>query len=129
MNYTTRQRTAVQKALQDAGRPLTPAEIWQAARIESPGLGIATVYRSLRILMEMNAVEIVEIPGAPPHYESKKVHHHHFLCEVCHKVYVVDSCLPGMDRLTPQGFTLNRHTLTLYGVCASPDCAQGAVTA
>lgn len=106
-----------------------PAEIWQAARAASPGIGIATVYRSLRILMEMDAVEIVEIPGISPHYEIKRAHHHHFLCEVCRRVYVVEDCLPGIDRLTPPAFTLKRHTLTLHGICADPACAQGTVTA
>lgn len=127
MNYATRQRTAVQKVLHDAGRPLTPDEIRQAAAAISPGLGIATVYRSLRILMEMNAVEMVEIPGAPPHYESKRAHHHHFLCEVCRKIYTVENCSPDIGRLAPPAFTLRHHTLALYGVCADPACVQNAL--
>ena len=133
MNYATRQRTAVQKTLEDAGRPMTPADIWQVARTLSPGLGIATVYRALRILMDMGAVEVVEIPGAPPHYERKHPHHHHhFLCDQCQKVYEVEACASGIDQLAPPGFTVKRHSLTLYGTCSDPACAakaQGAATA
>jgi len=125
MNYATRQRSAVQKTLEDAGRPMTPAEIWTVARSLSPGLGIATVYRALRILMDMGAVEVVEIPGAPPHYERKHPqHHHHFLCEHCQRVFEVEACTSGIDQLAPAGFTVKRHSLTLYGVCNDPACVN-----
>ena len=127
MNYATRQRSAVQKTLDDAGRPLTPAEIWQIARSHSPGLGIATVYRALRILMDQGFVDMVEIPGAPPHYERKHPHHHHhFLCDVCQRVFEVEACTSGIDQLAPQGYTVKRHSLTLYGVCADPACISKA---
>ncbi len=101
---------------------MTPAEIWQVARTISPGLGIATVYRALRILMDMGTVEVVDIPGAPPHYERKHPHHHHhFLCESCQRVYEVEACTSGIDQIAPPGFLVKSHSLTLYGVCA--DCA------
>lgn len=103
---------------------MTPAEIWQVARTLSPGLGIATVYRALRILMDMGVVEIVEIPGAAPHYERKHPqHHHHFFCENCQKVYEVEACTSGIDELAPSGFKVRRHSLTLYGTCSDPACS------
>ncbi len=127
VNYATRQRSAVQKTLEEAARPLTPVEIWQSAQALSPGLGIATVYRALRILIDLGAVEIVEIPGAPPHYERKHPHHHHhFLCEVCQGVFEVEACTSGIDQLAPPGYTVKRHSLTLYGVCAKPECSATA---
>jgi len=108
---------------------MTPAEIWTVARTLSPGLGIATVYRALRILMDMGAVEVVEIPGAPPHYERKHPqHHHHFLCEVCQKVFEIEACTSGIDQLAPAGYTVKRHSLTLYGVCADAQCANKPAT-
>lgn len=107
---------------------MTPADIWQIARSHSPGLGIATVYRALRILMDLGEVEIVEIPGAPPHYERKHLqHHHHFLCETCQRVFEVEACASGIDQLAPQGFLVKSHSLTLYGTCA--ECAAKASSA
>jgi Fur family ferric uptake transcriptional regulator len=104
---------------------MTPAEIWQVARSLSPGLGIATVYRALRILMDHGDVDVVEIPGAPPHYERKHPHHHHhFLCETCQRVFEVEACATGIDQLAPQGFTVKHHSLTLYGTCA--ECSHKA---
>jgi len=101
---------------------MTPAEIWTVARSLSPGLGIATVYRALRILMDMGAVEVVEIPGAPPHYERKHPHHHHhFLCDDCQRVFEVEACTSGIDQLAPAGYVVKRHSLTLYGTCV--ECA------
>ena len=107
---------------------MTPADIWQIARSHSPGLGIATVYRALRILMDLGEVEIVEIPGAPPHYERKHPHHHHhFLCETCQRVFEVEACASGIDQLAPQGFAVKSHSLTLYGTCA--ECGAKASAA
>ena len=101
---------------------MTPADIWNVARTLSPGLGIATVYRALRILIDMGEVEVVEIPGAPPHYERKHPkHHHHFLCENCQRVFEVEACTSGIDQLAPAGYEVKRHSLTLYGTCA--ECA------
>jgi Fur family transcriptional regulator, ferric uptake regulator len=104
---------------------MTPADIWNVARALSPGLGIATVYRALRILIDMGEVEVVEIPGAPPHYERKHPHHHHhFLCENCQQVFEVEACASGIDQLAPAGFTVKRHSLTLYGTCNDAKCAH-----
>ena len=102
---------------------MTPAEIWTTARSLSPGLGIATVYRALRILMDMGAVEVVEIPGAPPHYERKHPHHHHhFHCRGCDRVYDLEGCPGGLRGLLPRGFTLEGHTIVLSGKCET--CAN-----
>ena len=104
---------------------MTPADIWNVARALSPGLGIATVYRALRILIDMGEVEVVEIPGAPPHYERKHPHHHHhFLCENCQQVFEVEACASGIYQLAPTGFTVKRHSLKLYGNCNDAKCAH-----
>ncbi len=77
--------------------------------------------------MDMGVVDVVDIPGAPPHYERKHPHHHHhFLCEICQKVYEVEACIDGIDRIAPPGFNVKSHSLTLYGVCADPACVAGA---
>src|SRR4051812_2679477 len=101
----TRQRRALRKILEEADRPLTPPELLLRAQSMVPRLGIATVYRTLKEMTDEGAVTSVEIPGQPPRYErSGKHHHHHFFCRACGQVFELESCLPGINRLAPDGF-------------------------
>jgi Fur family ferric uptake transcriptional regulator len=52
-----------------------------------------------------------------------KLHHHHFRCRRCDRVYEIDGCPPDLRALVPRGFRLEGHDLTLFGRC--PDCARG----
>ena len=47
----TAQRSAVLQVLTEAGRPLSPLEILEAAKLYLPSLGIATVYRNIKAMM------------------------------------------------------------------------------
>jgi Fur family ferric uptake transcriptional regulator len=118
----TRQRDAIRKVLEDAGRPLGAQEVLDAAEAEAPGLGIATVYRALKGLLEEGWLASVEIPGEAPRYEpAGKAHHDHFQCRKCERVYEVDDCPVRFPRL-PKGFLLDGHEVVLTGVCA--DCSK-----
>lgn len=116
----TAQRRAIRAALEKAGRPLGALEVLRAAKSGAPGLGIATVYRNLKALVQGGEVTAVELPGAAPRYEfAGKEHHHHFLCSGCDKVYELGGCLGGLRQLLPRGFSLGSHELLLHGTCAS----------
>ncbi len=100
--------------------PLTPRGILELAQRDAPGLGIATVYRTVRELLADGTISIVDLPGEPVHYElAGRGHHHHFQCRGCSAVYEVRGCPEGLSRLTPKGFRLERHELVLYGLCNS----------
>jgi Fur family ferric uptake transcriptional regulator len=115
----TRQRDAIRVALERAGRPLSPQEILQAARATQPGLGLATVYRNVRTLLEGGALHAVELPGSAARYElAGKSHHHHFHCRRCDGVFEVEACPAGIRGLLPRGFRLEGHEIVLYGLCA-----------
>ena len=43
MERNTRQRAAIRLAIEQAGRPLLPAEVLAAAQRDVPGLSLATV--------------------------------------------------------------------------------------
>lgn len=125
MQRNTRQRDAIRTALAEAGRPLAPHEILEAAQEAVPGLGIATVYRTISLLVEEGWAAVVELPDAPPRYErAGKGHHHHFLCTDCDAAYDVTGCPPGVAAMTPKGFELDAHAILLYGRCL--DCVTRA---
>ncbi len=124
MERSTRQRTAIRAAIEAAGRPLSPQEIHDAVRATVPEIGIATIYRNLKLLLAEGEVLAVTLPGENPRYETALLahhHHHHFHCVPCDRVFEVAGCPGRMDDLAPAGFVIDRHELTLYGECA--ECA------
>jgi len=119
---STRQRAAIRGVIDAAARPLLPAEILEVAQRKVAALGMATIYRNLKLLVEAGEIEAVALPGEAPRYESTRhAHHHHFQCQACQRVFDVHHCPGDFKQLAPAGFTVERHELTLYGTCA--DCA------
>jgi len=116
------QRDAIRKVFEDAGRPLGAREVRSAAAKQAPGLGIATVYRALKLLLEEGWLQSVDIPGEAPRYEpAGKAHHDHFQCRKCERVFEVEDCPVRLPRL-PRGFLVDGHQVVLAGFCA--DCAK-----
>jgi len=123
MQRKTRQRAAIWRAIQAAKRPLSPSEVLEQARLAVRATGIATVYRTLKLLVAEGSVHAISLPGEAPRYEAAKLkHHHHFQCTSCQRIYDVAGCPGNLRRLAPRGFTVVDHDLTLYGRCS--DCGK-----
>ncbi|CDN87953.1 Fur family transcriptional regulator [Hydrogenophaga intermedia] len=126
MERNTRQRSAIEAVLYAAGRPLTPQEILEAAQQGAPGLGIATVYRQIKALQDAQLIQPVLLPGENPRYELSGLHHHHhFQCTQCQRVFDIHACPGDLDRIAPPGFSVERHELTLYGLCDECGARRG----
>lgn len=122
MERKTHQRAAIRSAIEEADRPLSPHEILSSAQDQAPGLGIATVYRNIKAMLEEGWLRAVELPGVPSRYEvAGKGHHHHFHCRSCDRVFEVDDCPARVADLAPSGFRPEAHDIILYGLC--PACA------
>ena len=122
MERNTVQRRAIHKVLEQTGRPMGPPEIYEAAREHAPGLGIATVYRTIKRLLDDGFLAQVELPGEAPRYElAGKEHHHHFRCTNCNKVFDLPDCSLNFKQILPRGFSLEGHAIFLFGRCQ--DCA------
>lgn len=118
MERETQQRRAIRGAITRVGRPLAPHEVLAEAQPAAPSLGIATVYRNLKSLVEEGWLKTVELPGQPPRYELADIgHHHHFHCRSCGKVFDIEGCVGKLGSLVPQGYILEAHDITLYGQC------------
>jgi Fur family ferric uptake transcriptional regulator len=101
-------------------RPLTPLEILSLAQAIVPRMGLATIYRNLRLLSQEGFLREVHIAGEAPRFErSDTGHHHHFYCFRCGIVTEISGCRPEVNSLVPPGFVQDFHELTFYGVCAT----------
>ncbi|MEM6749043.1 MAG: transcriptional repressor [Planctomycetota bacterium] len=116
MQRRSRHRDAVQELLKGAEGPLSAAEVREA--LASTGIGQATVYRLLNEGVEDGVFKAVDLPQGPTRYETKdRPHHHHFECTSCGKVFDIEGCPGGLNKLVPDGFTLEDHEVLLYGQC------------
>lgn len=119
----TRQKAAIRDAFELANRPLSTGEVLALAQGKIGGIGLSTVYRNIRWLLQEGWLNTVDLPGELRRYEvAGKHHHHHFRCESCGQVLELHGCLPALDKLAGPGFKVNRHELVLYGLC--PGCRQ-----
>ncbi len=117
MARKTQQRAAIRKALEAADRPLSAVEVLAAAQEHVPGLGIATVYRNLKTLVDEGWLKTVELPGDPNRYElAERQTNHYFRCRETQKVYRLRIDLPDMSPFIPKGATLESHMVLLEGV-------------
>jgi Fur family transcriptional regulator, ferric uptake regulator len=116
----TRQRDVIAEVIRRAAGPLTVAEILGRAQEGVRGLGVATVYRTLKLLLEAGEVRTVILPTGETRYEAAGLgHHHHFHCRVCDEVFDLEACpvrIPADHAIAP-GFVVESHELTLYGRC------------
>lgn len=120
MQRDTRQRRAIRRVFLDSGRPLAPEEVLSLGQRVVASLGLATVYRNIKILSEEGWLTEVELPGGGTRYElSERPHHHHFLCRECDQAYDVHQCPDRIEELAPPGFRVDSHEITLIGVCAA----------
>jgi Fur family transcriptional regulator, ferric uptake regulator len=121
MKRETRQRRAIRQVVMTATFPLSPVQVMNEAQKIIPKLGLATVYRTIKDLLEENVIREVHICGDAPRYELvSKGHHHHFYCFGCGKIFEISGCHPEVNDLVPAGFTQDFHELTFYGCCK--DC-------
>lgn len=122
MQRQTPQRIAIEQSFAIAGRPLSPQEILDAAREQVPSLNLATVYRTLKRMVEDESIHPVELPGESARYELQSAaehHHHHFRCRSCDAVFDLEGCVEGLKKLLPKGFRMTGHDIVLYGFCAA----------
>ena len=65
----TRQRSAIDSALRKARRPLSPREVLEATRSSVRAIGLATVYRTLKLLVAEGIGTLVL--GKNPFWKTK----------------------------------------------------------
>ncbi|MFH1383185.1 MAG: transcriptional repressor [Chloroflexota bacterium] len=125
MVRATQQRKTIHKVLVKYGRPLSVNEILELARSEVTRLGIATVYRNLKVLQSEGQIAPVDLPGQPPRWEIAPAgHHHHFLCRTCDRLFEIYGCPADIKQLLPKGYVLEKHDILLQGQCEA--CAGKA---
>lgn len=123
MERMTKQRRAILECFEKRGHPLSVEEIENEVSTCVQGVSLSTIYRNLKVLIQLGKIQTVHLPGSSePRYELVHLHHrHHFLCKTCDKLYEIQGCPEGILSMVPKGFKMLEHSITLKGLCK--ECA------
>ena len=118
---TTWPRQLLIRSIAGKDRHFTAEEL----RGQLPGIGRATVYRCLKLLVEAGILCRVLLEDGNLHYQlSHRGHHHHLLCVQCGASQDLLGCdIEGVLRevAASHAFQISGHWLEVYGLC--PNCS------
>ena len=119
----TPQRELILDAVCEGGGHTTVDEIYARVRARSKAVNLATVYRTLGFLCDMELVVCAEIDGHRVFEIASARPHHHLVCRLCGGVERLDheifqTLFTQIER--QRGFKVEMKHLVLFGLCQ--DC-------
>lgn len=115
----TPQRRAVIDAIEAQTGAFTAVAVYDRARKSLPGLGLATVYRTIEALRDEGTIRGLPGAGDGAYVRCHPGHHHHLVCLSCGSVEDTELCgVPSTAQLVRRhGFRPVDHELEVYGTC------------
>lgn len=90
---------------------------------DAPDVGRATVFRTMKILTDLNVVCRVLLEDGTLHYRlSTRGHHHHLVCRDCGRVEDFSNCDVGAlvrELSKATDYEIEGHWLEVYGRCSA----------
>jgi len=128
---STAQRDDIARVFFASNRHSSVEEIYNAVKQVNPGIGYATVYRTMKLLTECGLAVERHFRDGEARYESgvNREHHDHLICEGCGKIieFEEDRIEALQEEVARRlGFRLSGHKMELYGRCRDCHKAQAA---
>jgi len=121
---STNQRDTILQIFVNAGRHLSAEELYARVKKAHPGIGYATVYRTLKLLTEAGLAEECRFEDGFTRYEYKASggHHDHLICTECGQIIEFENERIEelqQDVARKNRFKVQSHKLELYGLCSN----------
>ncbi len=119
---TPQRQLVVQTLLRNPEKHLSAEDVYHLVRQENPDIGLATVYRTLDLLSELDVLRKIEFGDGRTRYELREQahHHHHLICTACGKVEEFgEDLLEALEEQVARqsGFRVTDHQVKFYGLC------------
>ena len=118
----TEQRDTILRTFLETREHLSTDELTQLVKKKDPGIGVTTVYRTLKLLAGCGLASEVAFHDGVARYEHQynRRSHHHMVCVECGSS--VEFFSPEVDRLEQEvgrkhHYLTTRHTFQIYGIC------------
>jgi Fur family peroxide stress response transcriptional regulator len=122
----TPQRVGLVRLIASSEGHPSASELYEQIKVQFPTMSLATVYKTLDLLKELNEVLEIDLRD-DSHYDGNKPYPHpHLICTNCQKI--VDGELEtAVGKIVQEvennfGFRVVKHQLDFYGLC--PDCQK-----
>ena len=119
---STRQREVILETFIEADKHIDVEELHRRVRRRAPNIGHATVYRTMKLLLEAGLAQEHNFGDGVTRYErtARKTHHDHLICSSCG--LIVEFTNEQIEELQEQiagglGFNILEHKLEIYGTC------------
>lgn len=119
---TTQQREAIVDSFLRSHEHVSIDELLARVRKKHPKVGYATVYRTLRLLVEAGLASERRFRDGQTRYEVAGAHHDHLICERCNLIVEFED--DEIERIQEEiakklgGFHVLRHKHELYAICS-----------
>lgn len=117
----TRQRNLIVETFGRLGQHVSVEDLLAEVRKAEPAVGYATVYRTLKLLVDANLASIRHFGDGFARFEPRlEEHHDHLICESCGKIVEFhDEEIERLQEVLAERFSfrLTRHRHELYGLC------------
>ncbi len=113
-------RIAVLRTLEETNKPIDIASILSIVQRSKVDADQATIYRIVESFLEKNLISRIQFQEKKFFYESKRVEHHHAICEKCGKIEDVSNCsIKRTEQRIEEkiGFKVKSHNLEFFGLC------------
>ena len=118
----THQREEIAQTFLDSTRHLSAEELYRLIQKGHPEMGLSTIYRTLKLLVEAGLASQREFGDAITRYEpvAGGRHHDHLICVNCGAIIEFQN--QKIEELQKEvaennNFTVLQHKLELYGYC------------
>jgi Fur family ferric uptake transcriptional regulator len=118
-------RQAILDILRRHLHPMSNKEIFAA--LPKGDCDLATIYRSMHLLEEMDMVKRFDLGDGVARFEllaeGDDGHHHHLICTRCSRVIEIEECFTEEleNKIAARnGFKAITHKLEFFGIC--PEC-------
>ena len=118
---TTQQRELIVDAFLRSREHVSIDELLSRVRRRSPSVGYATVYRTLKLLVDSGLANPRQFDDGQTRYEVAGAHHDHLICVKCGMILEFEN--DEIERLQEEmarslgGFRVLRHKHELYCIC------------
>jgi Fur family ferric uptake transcriptional regulator len=97
-------------------------DLYDLVRKKHPQIGLATVYRTMRVICDAGLARETDFGGGIRRFEHKykHQHHHHLVCLKCGNIIEITSGkIEEIQRQLAKkhGFTIVRDTMEIFGNC------------
>jgi Fur family ferric uptake transcriptional regulator len=118
----SRQREVIAEAFFAMRGHVSVEELVRRSRQRDPRVSVATVYRTVKLLVESGLATAREFGDGQTRFEAAagREHHDHLICTACGDIVeFADARIEELQALVARrhGFEVERHKLELYGRC------------